>query len=264
MIDLFAMHHTGHDQTLDYNPHSPIPHSGFHTDDPTLASANHGHPADTGLASGHHAPHGAGTTHAHDGYAPPLSGQEHVHVSADGGKIFGDPVSDFSDWHHQAGDNSCAVVAQMGVYESVTHQHMTEQQLCDFAQAHGWYNPQSGTPPQCIGNVLNALGVPTEQHYNGSLSEIAGALARGDKVIVGVNANDIWHAEHAPDGTPLQHAPAGHAVWVTGINVAPDGSATVYLNDSGTAHGGMMSVDARDFVNAWKDYGNLTVISHAA
>ena len=268
MIDLFALHQTGYEQSIDNSPYlslygpetdSSSEFSSAWTGDPLPPAHDgfdDGHSSPTAIEYGHSSPD-AGA--AQSSYAP-----EHLYHSPDGGTVFGEPVHDFTSWHHQVGHSSCAVVAQMGVYESITHHPMTEQQFCDFAQSHGWYDPRSGTPPQCVGNVLNALGVSTEQHYGGSLTEIADALAHGDKVIVAVNANDIWHAAHAPDGTPLPQPMAGHAVWVTGLNVAPDGTATVYLNDSGTAHGGMMAVDGQDFVNAWKDYGNLTVVARAA
>lgn len=268
MIDLLALHqiehyigsddslaHTIHQQN--YSDEGMVPlnrsHIALHDNDD-----HHGLPGNTAHPTSYH---------EHSVYSDsvtPCYSTEHIHNSAGGGAVFGDPVDDVVTWHHQAGHKSCAVVAQMGVYESITHQHMTEQQFCDYAEAHGWYDPHTGTPPQCVGNVLNSLGIPTDQHYGGSLTEIADTLARGDKVIVGVNANDIWHPIHTADGTPIPRPLAGHAVWVTGLNVSPDGTATVYLNDSGTAHGGMMAVDARDFLTAWREYGNMTVITHAS
>lgn len=175
----------------------------------------------------------------------------------------GDPLRDAAFWHEQQGQNSCAVVAQMSVYESITGQHIDEQQMCRIAAANRIYDPETGTYPQDVGKVLNVLGIPTEQAYSATLVDVARALERGDKVIVGLDAREInMPLRDAKTGLPIEQQDAGHAVWVTGIDQTSDGSVKIILNDSGAPDGQMKAVDAVDFLNAWGDYGNYLVIAH--
>lgn len=182
------------------------------------------------------------------------------------GDIIGNPTEDAQFWHQQTSPTSCAVVAQLSVYESITGNDISEAEVCRIAEENGWYDPDAGTKADNVGKILNALGIPTEQHYNATLVEIADALERGDKVIVGLDSQEIWHPETDPTtGLPLeQEVPnSGHAVWVTGIEEKPDGSVKIILNDSGIPDGQRSEVDAEDFVNAWDDFSNQVVIAHA-
>jgi hypothetical protein len=177
---------------------------------------------------------------------------------------WGTPIEDANCWQQQEGSNSCAVVAQIGVYESITGVDISEVQACQIAQANGWYDPEIGTIPEHVGKILNELGIPTWQSYDATLDDIATALEQGDKVIVGLDGNEIWKPVKDPvTGSPIEQSDAGHAVWVTGIDRQPDGSVKIILNDSGTANGQMMAVDAEDFLNSWADLGNFLVVADA-
>lgn len=176
----------------------------------------------------------------------------------------GHPFEDSTHWHQQQGDKSCALVSQMGIYESLTHQPLSEDQVCRFAEEHHWFDPTSGTNPEDAGKVLNALGIETNHGYNASLSDLADALEHGDKVLACVNANDIWTPLRDTDtGLPVEQSIAGHAIWVTGIDQAPDGSIKIIINDSGHPGGQMNAVDAEDFLNAWHNYDNYMLVAHA-
>lgn len=174
----------------------------------------------------------------------------------------GNPFADADCWQQQQGQNSCAVVAQMGVYESITGVELSEDAVCEFAEVNGLFDPRIGTYPKDVGRILNHFGVPTETQYDADLNDIAEALERGDKVIVGLDANEIWQPLRDEYGNPLEQSDGGHAVWVTGIDQADDGSIKLILNDSGTPDGQMKVVDAVDFVNAWDDFGNQIVVAH--
>jgi hypothetical protein len=88
-------------------------------------------------------------------------------------------------------------------------------------------------------------------------------LQHNDRVIVGLNANEIWHpCRDSATGEPVELPLAGHAVWVTGIDQELDGSIKVILCDSGTPDGRAEAVDVADFLNAWADYGNEMVVAH--
>ena len=178
--------------------------------------------------------------------------------------VAGNPVENSEFWHQQAANNSCAVVAQLSIYESITGVCIPEDKACEIAQQSGCFDPETGTKPSDVGKVLNELGIPTEQKYDASLEDIADALERGERVIVGLDANEIWHPIHDANGNPVEQANAGHAVWVTGIDTQPDGTVKIILNDSGTPNGKMSVVDAADFLNAWQDCGNFTTVTRIA
>ncbi len=187
-------------------------------------------------------------------------GEQNSEPDALGG--VGNPAADAEFWHQQAGANSCAVVAQLSVFESITGEQISEEQASQIAQANGWFDPEIGTRPDDVGKLLNELGVPTEQKYNATLEDIANALEKGDRVIVGLDANEIWNPIHDANGNPIEQPNAGHAVWVTGMEAQPDGTVKLILNDSGHPNGKMVSVDARDFLNAWEDTGNFLVVAN--
>lgn len=173
----------------------------------------------------------------------------------------GNPVGESSHWHQQH-ENDCAVMAQADVYESITGRHLTEQEALSIVTQHGWYH--DGTTLPDTGRLLNYLGIPTQQYTNASLQDLYTVLQHGDHVIVGVNANEIWFPYHdSATGSPIEQSVGGHAVWVTGIDQAPDGSIKIILNDTGKPGGQMEAVDASDFMNAWSDFNNFMVVAPA-
>jgi hypothetical protein len=174
---------------------------------------------------------------------------------------YGDPLSDAYYWRQQQGANSCAVVAQICVYQSLTGGYISEAAASNYAQQQGWFDPLTGTPPQYTGHILDALGIPTYETYNATLSTLEYALAMGDKPIVGLDGNEIWNPQYDWFGNPLEQANAGHAVWVTGIDYESDGSIGIIINDSGTPNGMASVVDAYDFMNAWQDYNYFVSIA---
>lgn len=176
---------------------------------------------------------------------------------------FGNPVENAQFWQQQRGQSSCAVVAQTSVFESITGVCIAEEKACEIAQQHGWFDPEIGTRPSDVGKLLNELGILTEQKYNATLEDIANALEKGDRVIVGLDANEIWNPLRDANGVPIEQTNAGHAVWVTGIDTQPDGSVKIILNDSGHPDGKMVAIDALDFLNAWEDHSNFLVVADA-
>lgn len=174
---------------------------------------------------------------------------------------WGDPLTDQYYWRQQNGQFSCAVVAQISVYQSLTGNYIDEQLACNYAQAQGWFDPRSGTSPVHIGKILNALGISTTQGYNATLNNIAAALAQGDKPIVALDANEIWNPKRDQYGNPVEQTLAGHAVWVTGIDRKANGSFDIVLNDSGKPSGYSNVVSYADFYNAWTDYSYFVSVA---
>ena len=177
--------------------------------------------------------------------------------------LAGDPAGDARWWNHQAADDTCAVVAQQGILESLLHHDVSQDEIVRVAEEHGWYHPGEGTYPAEMGNVLEAYGIPVERGYEYSMGDLYTALLDGHKVMVALDANEIWHPQVAPDGLPVdQFGSEGHAVWVTGITNDDHGNLCVVLNDSGKPDGCHNLVPVDDFLNAWEDHGNFAVITH--
>ena len=173
----------------------------------------------------------------------------------------GDPEGAAACWQQQTG-NSCAVMAQVGVYEYLSGERMTEADATAFCEAQGWYDPDSGTSPADVGNLLEAEGYACERSYGNDLESLADALERGDQVIVGLDASEIWYTQRDPvTGERIpQGLGYGHAVWITGIDTDAAGNVTVIMNDTGHPDGQMRAVAAEDFLAGWDAYDNFAVI----
>lgn len=166
---------------------------------------------------------------------------------------YGDPLADADYWREQDGANSCAVVAQISVYESLTGEYIPEADAANYAYEQGWFDPDSGTFLEDSGNILEDLGIETYTPRDTSFADLEDALAIGDKPIVGLDGNEIWEPQYDRQGNSLEQEDAGHAVWVTGINYEANGSLDIILNDSGTPDGSASVVGYDDFMNAWSD-----------
>ena len=187
----------------------------------------------------------------------------HQYFHFDLDTLAGDPAGDARWWNHQAADDTCAVVAQQGILESLLHHDVSQDEIVRVAEEHGWYHPGEGTLPADMGNVLEAYGIPVERGYEYSIGDLYNALLDGHRVMVGLDANEIWFPQVGPDGLPVdQFGTNGHAVWVTGITTDDHGNLCVVVNDSGKPDGCHNLVPVDDFLNAWDDYENFAVITH--
>ncbi len=176
--------------------------------------------------------------------------------------IAGDPEIDGSHWSVQEGDNSCAVASQRGVIEAITGINIPEAELAELAESKGWYDPERGTDPDAVGNLLEFYGIEVERQYDTSITELYDALDRGEKVIVGLDPYEIWNPETGPDGNPMEQPDKeGHAVEVTAIKMRADGGLNVVMNDTGILDGRSKEVAIEDFCNAWADHSNFSVIT---
>lgn len=180
--------------------------------------------------------------------------------SVDNIVISGSPNKDGQYWEWQGQDNSCAIMAQKGILESLDCD-VPKDDLVNMSYNNGWYDPKSGTSIEDVGNILENYNIPVERGYDKSLIDIYNALEKGEKVIVVLDANEIWSPEKDYYGNPIEQNDSGHAVWVTGIDMNKEGNLSVILNDSGTLRGMKESVRLEDFKNAWDDFGNFSVIT---
>ena len=94
----------------------------------------------------------------------------------------------------QGSQPSCAIRSQ----EIVLRDYgiaIPQEELIQFAIQKGWYDPDpvnGGTPRQYVGNILDACGIPTQRTENATIYDIISELRAGHRVIVSVDANELW------------------------------------------------------------------------
>ena len=190
-----------------------------------------------------------------------------LHASVAARKIFGEegfgPEGGLDPVIYQGPEGVCAIRSQQIILRDYGIDISLEE-LKQYAISNGWYDPspQGGTPMWAIGNLLLSCNVPCEQSVDNTVYDLINELAQGHRVIVGVDANELW-ADRNNDviagakewfkdffvgDTP------NHALVVAGVDVNPDNpdDVKVILTDPGT---GDLRIEYKldDFMDAWKD-----------
>jgi hypothetical protein len=188
------------------------------------------------------------------------AGLEHFDPAGQDADVIGAPGEEMNNWHQQANPDTCAVVSQEFILESLTGQEFSEEQLQYEAWRMGAYTPGGGTPLECMGDLLEAHGIPVEREYGATLDELSAKLADGEKVMVALDSHEIWTPgqdyvtdELLTDCAGLPGQQADHAVEVIGIDYSDPNNPMVVLNDPGHQQGRGLMVPADEFVNAWQD-----------
>jgi Peptidase_C39 like family len=193
----------------------------------------------------------AGTAHAAPGAPDPPSGT---------GTLYGDPAAAAPFWRYQEYDDDCVEMAVADVVGELTGHQPSEEAIVKVAQSthstvHGgpiYTKPGkrragSGTSFDDEPALLAHYGIHGTSRDGGSIKGLEQDLAKGRKVIVGVNAEVLWREpveDKDSDGEPE----ANHAVVVTGIDT---GAAMVHLNDSGSETGRDEQVPMDIFMRSW-------------
>ncbi len=159
------------------------------------------------------------------------------------------------EWHVQAGDYSCAVCSQQFIINEFMDLDLTEKQLCRIAEEKGWFDPEMGTSPQDVGNLLELFGIDTHTNYEGSISDIKSTLDQGGRVIVAVDSMVLWTEGFG--NYPVYGI--NHAVEVIGIDDSNPLDVRVIINDSGVEDGCGKSVSYLEFMEAWQPSGGFMV-----
>lgn len=173
----------------------------------------------------------------------------------------GTPIEEAEHWKQQEEPVSCAIACQRTVLESIISLSLPEKQLAELAEKNGWYDPIRGTSMLHTGALLNLFGVPTKSHFDCDIDDLKEALRLGEKIIVGLDANEIWSPQRDLADYPLELPDSGHAVQVTGIQSNESGETFVILNDPGIADGAAKQIRLDDFLNAWEDFGYFATIT---
>lgn len=173
------------------------------------------------------------------------------------GKIFGEPSEDIKHWHMQEGFDTCAIVSQEYILDSYLDEDVTEAKLVNHAVEKGYYTPGCGTFMYDVGNLLEDYDFTVERTEGNNFNDILEKLNNNQKIIIGVDSNEIWANSSSEQLKDLFFMPeANHAVQVIGYN---NESQTVILNDPGHPDGKGMEVNLRDFEEAWQDSNNFMV-----
>ena len=196
------------------------------------------------------------------------------------GTLYGDPEAAAPFWRYQQYDDDCVPMAIADVVGELTGSQPSEHAIVEVAhstpsithsgpvytipekQKHG-DGTSFNDEPVLLGHYgiqavsttkarAEKTGLPT------GLESLQQALAKGRKVIAGVNAEVIWREpvkNTSKDGEPE----ANHAVVVTGVDTA---RGLVHLNDSGSRKGRDEMVPIDIFVRSWDSSGQqMTVTS---
>ncbi len=185
--------------------------------------------------------------------APAEAYNEYEHfdpAESDGSGIVGNPEAALDSWHTQSG-NTCAVVSQEGILESIFGQEFDEDELRELAEDHGWYN--NGTSAEDVGQLLEYYGIHTEHSYGNSIDDLRNSLENGNQIIVMVDADELWSGENEEMFGPGMDM--DHAVRVIGIDESDPENPMVIINDSGVANGQGVMIPLDNFKDSWEDSG---------
>jgi hypothetical protein len=173
---------------------------------------------------------------------------------------------------YQGNQPSCAVRSQEIIMRDYGIS-IPQEELIQFATERGWYSSDpvnGGTPRDATGNLLDAMGIKTKRYDNASIFDIINELKAGHRVIVSVDADELWIKKEPNlykrifgeitnrindklDDINGREG-ANHALIVAGINVDPSNPSDmkVVLIDSGT---GDVCIEYNffDFKKAWDD-----------
>ena len=151
----------------------------------------------------------------------------------------------------QAAPYSCAVKSQELILK-MFGQNISEEQLSNEAILHNWYDPASGTPLNCIGNLLELHGVDVDAKVEANVYDLMLQLAQGHQVIVTVDSNELLNPGLMSDFCDLLN-PNGvnHAIVVTGVDTTNPDDIRILVTDPGT--GEAASYPVEQFKDAWED-----------
>lgn len=182
-------------------------------------------------------------------------------------KIFGDKGngsdSTFDPLIFQGGEGTCAIRSQQIILRDYGID-VSQEELRLFAIEREWYDPSNGggTPMQHIGSLLEVCGVGVRQDINCTVYDLVNELAQGHRIIVGVDANELWADR---EGNIFKQTKEffkdifegdtpNHALVVAGVDVNPNDpqDVKVILTDPG-AGDLRIEYSLDEFMDAWED-----------
>ncbi len=151
--------------------------------------------------------------------------------------------------------NNCSIKVQHIVLEELGV-HVPEKELMEEAIAEGWYVEGKGMLLEHMGKTLECHGISIERKLNASIHDIMFALNEGSKVIVAVDAGELWfeteEEQETEEAEDLQEEIPDHVLLVVGLKSQASQVVKVELKDPGLGKvNRLFPVDR--FIDAWKD-----------
>lgn len=184
----------------------------------------------------------------------------HSMETTNANQVIGDNPTDIvSNEVQQQHNDTCAIKSQQLILNDFGIP-VTEDQLVQQAEALNIYHHgQGGTSPEDVGKLLELNGVACTQHENASIYDLTSALAKGEKVIIGVDSGELWNGGTLTNlKDSILGEQADHALIVAGIDTTNPNDVQVILTDPGTGQEGARYPIAQ-FLDAWHDSGNFMV-----
>lgn len=144
--------------------------------------------------------------------------------------------------------DTCAVKSQQIVMKTFGVD-IPEDVLVLESQIKEYYLPGYGSDPDQVGKLLNDHGIPTHTAENAGVYDLVAELAQGHKVIVGVDADELWRPSFFND---MFGEEANHAIVVTGIDTSDPENVKVIVTDPGTGDVAK-AYPMEQFIDAWHD-----------
>lgn len=170
-------------------------------------------------------------------------------------------------YHCQEAPNSCAVAVQTDILNDFGI-NVSEAEMRELGEEHGIFSEEGGTSLEDVGKLLELHGIEVERGHHFDIDDLIEAKANGEKVIIGLDAAEIWndpsihdHPLETMSGGFLDIASAGHAVEFKGVVGDYDGQYYVVIDDPGHPHGHNVRIPLDDFDDAWDDFGNFAAIT---
>lgn len=180
---------------------------------------------------------------------------------------------------YQGPNNTCAIRCQEIILRDYGIM-LSQDELVEYATKKGWFNPDpvtGGTNKYAVGNLLDDCGLETTRLDNATVYDIIAELRAGHRVIVNVDANELWvkneknlfkrlfgeatnRINDAVQGV-MGVEGANHALIVAGVNVNPNDPSDIHVTliDSGSGDV-CIEYTFKEFQKAWED-GNCRMVS---
>lgn len=176
----------------------------------------------------------------------------------------GEPLADAAYFHEVENPVNAPLATEGAIIEKLTGEPYNEAALVQQAENAGFFDPELGMTNTDVGSLLELHGIETETVYDADVNTLIDALETGDPVMAVVDLNETGiPMRDVVTGEPIEQNPSVMgSVWVTGMDVQPDGSVYVIVNDPTWPEGQTQAIALEDFTNAWYDGGNQAVIAH--
>lgn len=174
----------------------------------------------------------------------------------------GAPNEDLAKWPGRQCYHDCELQCERFVTELYWERNINEDRWVDYAIAHDFAlshpdpSQRGGVYEQNFGAMLNQFGIPVHHVEDANIHHLMNELAAGHKVIVAVDANELWSESTAWklfDNflDKLGFEALNHAVVVSHLNTDDPNNILVTILDPGT--GDPKIYQWSDFQAAWAD-----------